>query len=126
MPDYTWICHKCNSTNVAGVESCQHCGFHATASDVQIQEARTGVKVEPALGRKAFIKARREEFAALPLWKKPFAFALRLLQAVGGIVAWLAIFELSVSLFLAGLVLAAISEFLYQLLKGKPYVWHSS
>lgn len=93
---------------------------------MQIQEARTGVKVEPPLGRRAFIKARREELAALPFWKKPFALALRLLQFVGGIVAWLAIFELSVSLFFAGFALAAISEFLYQLLKGKPYVWHSS
>ena len=126
MPDYVWICHKCNSTNVAGVESCQHCGFQATASEVEVQEARTEAEAASAFDRRAFIKARREEFAALPLWEKPFACALRFLQFVGSVVAWLAIFEWSVSMFVAGFALTAISEFLYQLLKGKPYVWQSS
>jgi len=100
---------------------CELCGFQATASGVEIETAITGKQISPPISRKALLKARREELAALPLWKKPFAYTLRLLQFVGGGVAWLAIFDLSLSGVLAGALIAIASELIFQLLKGKPY-----
>jgi len=126
MPDYAWVCHKCQATNIAGTVSCEHCGFQALASGVEIDAARTGIELPQPQSRKAFLKARREELAALPLWKKPFAYALRFLQFIGGIVVWLAIFDLSLYGALVGVAVAITSELAFQLLKGKPYVWQTS
>jgi hypothetical protein len=126
VPDYAWVCHKCQAPNRAGASSCEHCGFQAIASGVEIEAARTGKKITPPQSRKAFLKTRREELVALPLWKKPFAYALRFLQFIGSVIAWLAIFDLSLSGVLVGIALAIASELVFQLLKGKPYAWQTS
>ncbi|MGE5492255.1 MAG: hypothetical protein ACM31P_13310 [Actinomycetota bacterium] len=119
MPDYTWICHSCKATDQPGEEICRRCGFPAVATGSEIDEAVTGVKRQPALSRKELQRQRRAEIAALSIWKKPFAYALRAVQFVGGLVFFSGIFDLSGSEMLLGLASGIVAEVLYQLLKGR-------
>ena len=120
MPDYTWVCHSCKVSNRPGTQVCQACGFPAEASADKIDEAVTGIKRQPRQSRKEWIVARRQEIAALPWWKKVFAYVLRAIQFVGALVIWLGIFNLSVQAAVFGLAMGMIAEVLFQLLKGKP------
>lgn len=86
MPSYDWICHVCKAPNSAGADICQACGFSAIADSRDIEAAVTGIKKEPMPSRKELEKARREEIAALPLWKKPFAYVLYGVQALGALI----------------------------------------
>lgn len=120
MPDYTWVCHSCKVSNSLGTQVCQACGFPTEASADQIDEAVTGIKRQPRQSWKEWIVARRQEIAALPWWKKVFAYVLRAIQFVGALVLWLGIFNLSVQAAVFGLAMGMIAEVLFQLLKGKP------
>lgn len=119
MPDYTWVCHSCKATNQPDEEICRRCGFPAVATGSEIDEAVTGVKRQPELSRKELQRQRRAEIAALPIWKKPFAYALRAVQFVGGLVFFSGIFDLSGSEILLGLASGVAAEVSYQLLKGR-------
>ena len=121
MPDYAWVCHSCKASNSPGAEVCQACGFPATASGAQIAEAVTGIKRQPFPSRKELFRVRRQEIAALPFWKKPFAYALRAVQLIGAVIFWVAVFSLSWQGAALGLSLAVVAELLFQVLKGKPY-----
>ena len=126
MPDYAWICHSCKNSNAAGTETCRACGFSSVASAADIEEAATNSARPPRQNRKAFLKARRAELAALPLWKKPLAYVLLGLQLAGGVTVWAGIFDLSLLLIGLGLLIAAGGGLLLQLLKGRPYAWETS
>ena len=56
--------------------------------------------------------------AVLPLWKKPIAYMLRMVQFLGGVALWTGIFSLAGSGFLLGIALIVLAELLYQLSKG--------
>jgi len=125
MPGYTWVCHSCKETNGPGSQACQACGFPAAATAAEIEAAATGIKRPPRPSRKELLRARREEIAALPFWKKPFAYVLRTVQLVGAVIFWVAAFSLSIRGVALGVALALIAELIFQLLKGKPYSWES-
>lgn len=125
MPDYSWVCHSCKSSNGAGTQVCQACGFPAEATGAEIQEAVTGVERVPSQSRKEFLAARREEIAALPWWKKPFTYFLRVMQFVGAIVFWGGIFDLSLQGIALGFTVVIAAELIYQFVKGKPFVRQS-
>ncbi len=126
MPDYAWICFSCKQPNNSGTQSCRACGFPSEASGSEIEEAAAKTVRPPRQSRKAFLQARRMELAALPLWKKPFAYCLRGLQLVGGVTVWGGVFDLSLWLVVLGLLIAVGAELLFQLLKGKPYAWETN
>lgn len=118
MPDYTWLCHSCKMPNQPGNEICRQCGLPALATGAEIDEAVTGIKRQPALSRKEWQRQRRAEIAALPIWKKPSAYALRLVQFFGGLTFWFGLFDLSVGQMLLGVAVGIAAEALYQLLKA--------
>lgn len=120
MPDYVWVCHSCKHSNPPGALHCQACGFPAEATGAEIEEHITGRKRPPRQSGKEFLKARREEMAALPFWKKSFAYLLRAVQLLGSITVWMGIVEFSLPGIALGIVAVAASEVGYQWLKGKP------
>lgn len=119
MHDYAWVCHSCKAVNDPGDIACRACGFPAEATGGQIQEAVTGIKQPPPLSRKELRRQQRAQLAALPLWKKPFAYFLRIVEFIGGLTLWLGVFNLAMRQVLVGLALAVVAEVLFQLLKGK-------
>lgn len=126
MPHYVWVCHSCHATNPAGSEICGACGCPAIASAADIEEAKTGVKRPPRLSRKEWQALRRAEISALPFWKKPAAYALQAMRVVGAVFVLNGIFSLSLSAGLIGVGIIVIAEFLFSLLKGRPYLWEES
>lgn len=126
MPDYDWVCHSCHASNPKGSEACGACGCPALASVADIKEAKTGVKQQPRLSRKQWQILRRAEIAALPLWKKPVAYALQAIRIVGAVFILSGVFDFSLSAGLIGLGVVLVAEVLFSLLKGRPYVWESS
>jgi len=125
MPDYTWVCHACKEANNPGAETCRGCGFPAVASADEIEQVATGIKRPRRQTRKEWEAARRADLAALPLWKKPFAYALQVVRLVGAVMILGGIFDLSIWGLLFGLGVVAIAELLFRLLKGRPYVWEA-
>lgn len=119
MGDYAWVCHSCKAVNAPGELACRACGFPAVATGAQIEEAVTGIKQPPRLNRKELQRQRRAELAGLPLHKKPFAYFLRVVQFIGGVILWIGIFNLAAGEVLMGIALAVVAELMYQLLKGK-------
>jgi hypothetical protein len=119
MPDYSWVCHSCKTSNSAGLEVCRECGFPAEATGAEIEEAITGVKRQPLPSRKELQRERRAEMAALPLWKKPIAYLIRAAQFFGSLIFLWGIFDLSGSQVFWGLAIALATEALFNLLKGK-------
>lgn len=126
MPDYTWVCHSCKEANTPGTGVCRACGFPSVATGAEIAKGVCGKTHRPRSSKKEFLRARREELAALPLWKKPFAYLLRALQFVAGVTFWVSVFGLSLPGMALGLAALVVAELLYQFLKGKPYVWEVS
>lgn len=126
MPLYSWICHSCHATNPAGSEGCATCGCPAVASVADIEEAKTGVKQPPRLSRKQWQDQRHTEIAALPFWKKPAAYALQAMRVVGAVFVLSGIFDFSLRACLIGFCIILVTEVLFSLLKGRPYVWESS
>jgi hypothetical protein len=102
------------------------CGFPAVASAVEIEEAITGVKRVPRQSRKEWQAARRVEISALPFWKKPIAYVLQFVRFVGAVIMLSAIFKLSGYDFMFGFAIVAIAEFIFHLLKGRPYAWEEN
>jgi hypothetical protein len=123
MPRYTWVCHSCKQPNRAGTEICGSCGLPAVATGAEIEEAITGVKSPPRLSRKEWQATRRRDIASLPLWKKPFAYALQLVRLIGAVVVLTGIFSLSIRSLALGIAVVVTAELLFQFLKGRPYVW---
>ncbi|WP_234085619.1 hypothetical protein [Azonexus sp. R2A61] len=119
MAGYAWVCHSCKAVNNPGESTCQYCGFASVATGAEIEEAVTGIKQPPALSKKELQHQRHAEFSALPLWKKPFAYSLRMVQFIGSVVFGLGIFSLSLQQILFGLALAFFAEVFFQILKGK-------
>jgi hypothetical protein len=115
MPTYDWKCHVCKAKNSADVDVCKACGFTAVASGEEIGAAASGRKIEPWPSRKQLKIRRREEFAALPLWKRPVALVL-----------WGAQFAAALSMMLTfsfygifvGIVVLIFAESLYRILVG--------
>lgn len=126
MPHFDWVCHSCHATNPTVSEACGACGCPALASVADIEEAKTGVKQQPRLSRKQWQALRRAEIAALPFWKKPFAYALQAIRVVGAAFILGGIFDFSLSTGLIGLGIVLVSEISFSLLKGRPYVWENS
>ena len=116
MPSYDWVCHLCKAPNSAGADICQSCGFSAIAGCRDIEAAVTGVKREPTPSRKELENARREEIAALPLWKKPFAYVLRGLQTLGALIFAINLWSLAWDGIAIGLATIAVAEVFHQLL----------
>jgi hypothetical protein len=119
MAGYAWVCHSCKAVNSPGENACRNCGFPAVATGSEIEEAVTGIKQPPSLSKKELQQQRRAELSALPLWKKPFAYSLRMVQFIGSLVFGLGIFSLSLQQVLFGLALAFVAEVFFQILKGK-------
>jgi hypothetical protein len=119
MAGYAWVCHSCKAVNSPGNNACRNCGFPAVATGREIEEAVTGVKQPPALSNKELQQKRHAELSALPFWKKPFAYSLRIVQFIGSLVFGLGIFSLSLQHVLSGLALAFVAEVFFQTLKGK-------
>lgn len=122
MPAYNWVCHTCKKSNPSGTEVCESCGFPAVANGVEIGEAITGVKSPPRLSRKEWLAVRRSDIASMPLWKKPFAYALQLVRLIGAVVVLTGIFSLSIHSVSVGLAVVVVAELLFQFIKGKPYL----
>jgi len=120
MAGYVWVCHSCKAVNSPGDGACRNCGFPAVATGGEIEEAVTGVRQLPALSRKELQQQRRAEFSALPVWKKPFAYFLRMVQFVGSTIIGLGIFSLSLQQVIFGLALAFVAEVFFQILNGNP------
>lgn len=118
MPDFTWICHSCKESNSPGTQVCRNCGFPAAATAAEIEEFATGIKRRSRRGRKEILKARREEIAVLPSWKKPFAYVLRTIQFVSAVIFWIYVFTLSLQGVALSVAVAIVAELLFQLLKG--------
>ena len=95
------------------------------ASADEIEQVATGIKRPRRQTRKEWEAARRADLAALPLWKKPFAYALQVVRLVGAVMILGGIFDLSIWGLLFGLGVVAIAELLFRLLKGRPYVWEA-
>jgi hypothetical protein len=123
MPDYAWVCHSCGVTNPAGFEACDACGCGAVASAADLEESRCGAVRPPRLTRKEWHAQRRAEIAALPLWKKPAAYALQAVRVVAAICVLFGIFDLSLRAGLVGFGLVIVAEIMFSLLKGPPYGW---
>lgn len=119
MAGYAWVCHSCKAVNNPGESTCRYCGFAAVATSAEIEEAVTGIKQLQSLSQKELQQQRRAEFSALPLWKKPFAYSLRMVQFIGSVFFGLGIFNLSLKQILFGLALAVFAEVFFQILKGE-------
>lgn len=123
MPDYAWICHSCRVTNSAGSEACGACGCGAVVSAADLEESKAGVVRPPRLTRKEWHAQRRTDIAALPLWKRPAAYALQAIRVVGAIFVLIGLFDLSLRAGLIGFGLVIVAEVMFSLLKGPPYGW---
>lgn len=123
MPDYAWVCHSCHATNPADSDACSACGCGAVASAADLGESKAGVVRPPRLTRKEWRAQRRAEIAALPLWKRPAAYALQAIRIVAAIFVLIGIFELSLRAGLIGFALLIVAEVMFILLKGPPYGW---
>src|SRR5574343_368058 len=126
MPLYVWVCHSCHASNPAGSVACAACGCPAVASVADIEEAKTGDNQPQRLSRKQWQAQRRTEIAALPVWKKPAAYALQAIRVVGAVFVLSGIFDMSLRAGLIGFGIILIAEVLFSLLKGRPYVWEGS
>jgi hypothetical protein len=116
MPTYNWLCHVCKTSNRAGVETCQACGFAAVASGVDIEAATNGRTTNALPTRNELEEIGRKEFADLPLWKKAIARILRGLQIVGSVIFAINLFGLAWDGMLFGLAILVVTEILYQML----------
>lgn len=125
MPDYAWICHSCGHANERRTESCAACGFPAVASAAEIDGTANTSRRRLRQTRKEWAAARRADIAALPLWKKPIAYALALVRLIGAVIFLFGVFDLSISELLFGFGIAAVAELLFHLLKGRPYAWET-
>lgn len=91
------------------------------------REVTDGSKMEPSViaeiedrpgSLRAMKKARRKEFASLPLWKKPPGYVLRGTGSLGALILGISLFNLSWVGMGIGLAIAMVSELLYQWLVG--------
>lgn len=117
MRDYPWVCHACKAANDPAEVACRDCGCPAEATGQQIQEAVTGIKAPP-LSHQELQRQRRAELAALPPWKKPLGYGLRLVQFAGSLVFGLGILDLALLPAIGGLALVIGAEAVFRLLQG--------